>query len=156
MTDGEPKRPSGETQPQKYGPSNPPPDKQPPEWLWCTRHNTWHPRDKFYDNPRGKYGKTTWCKQGMKSRNKRLRYQQNRYTSPETLARRDVTNALKRGHMIKPEKCADWGKPVGGVPLHCDGQRLEFHHTHGYAPEHWRTGVWVCHLHHNVREGKSE
>jgi hypothetical protein len=119
-----------------------------------------HPIDLFYDNPRAgksRWGKSTWCKQGMKSRNKRLRYQKKRYDSPETFARREVQNALKRGEMVKPKQCQD----LGLYSIECTDERLEFHHTgtpsrpDPYDLKNWRIGVWVCHQHHTIREGKS-
>lgn len=129
----------------------PTPQLGPPEHLWCTKHKKFHHRDMFYDNPRGKYGKSSWCKSAMKSRNKRLRYQQKGYDSAQTLARRAVQNALKKGQLVKPQRCVDWS--VQGV--FCDGARLEAHHKEGYKPDKWLIVDFVCHQHHNLRENKS-
>jgi hypothetical protein len=133
-----------------------------PEYLYCTKHMIYHHRDLFYDNPRGRAGKSSKCKQGQKSIAKRCKYQRDRYTSPETLARREVQNAIKRNEIVKPTRCAHYGRidPRTGESLLCDGQRLEAHHTgtpqipNPYDPRNWKVIIWLCNTHHKIEEGK--
>jgi len=116
----------------------------PPEGqLWCTKGEHYAPRESFYDNPRGREGKSSWCKRCMHKRAKRLRYQQKNYRSAETLARRAVNNALKKGIIKRPAGVCFWCGNVG---------RLEANHYKGYAQEHWLTIEWACHSCHNILE----
>lgn len=76
----------------------------------------------------------------MKKRQKRVRYQRVRYDSAETMARREVSKALRKGTIIKPSACQSKKSPDCSQAT----TRLEAHHYKGYDPQYWTTIIWVC------------
>jgi len=53
----------------------------------------------------------------------------------QTRARNAVYKAIKKGTLIKPSICSKCGN---------FSDDIHFHHTHGYEPENYLVGVWLC------------
>ena len=106
----------------------------------CSKCHLTLPLEAFYENPRGGQGRTSWCIKCMKKRQKRVSYQRVRYDSAETMARREVSKALRKGTIVKPSVCQSHRSSECSQTT----SRLEAHHYKGYAPEHWTTIIWVC------------
>lgn len=123
----------------------------------CRRTGQLIPMDEFYNHPKSKDGKASWCKECMKESSKkdqaskkgkkrRRVYAKKNADGPEALARRHVRDLVKRGLMVKPTVCFRCKRPaseVEGTPEGSCGP-LSFHHTKGYTPQMWAVGEWLC------------
>lgn len=58
-------------------------------------------------------------------------------------ARAAVSAAVRARKVNRPDCCPSCRKT--------NGYTLHFHHTHGYAPENWFTGEWLCPACHTQR-----
>jgi len=108
----------------------------------CTKCAKLKSLDQFYKNPRGKYGYDAWCISCKKGRNHRLLIQRKGYKSPQTLARRAVNNALKKGIIKKPLKCVRCG---------VEANDLSGHHV-SYAEKDYLKVRWLCRVCHDIED----
>lgn len=83
----------------------------------------------------------------QKKETERNRVRRQRERFPEQAKARDVVSKLvKRGELIKPEKCVKCGKIPSRRGLH-------FHHTEGYEQSKWLVGAWLCNACHREEHG---
>ena len=97
---------------------------------------------KELQNPTGEYSHN-W-KGGRSKDNYFYRKRQLEKFPEQTRARNAVYKAVKKGTLIRPCICSKCGNPSDDI---------HFHHTHGYEPENYLVGVWLCRTCHRKEHG---